>query len=771
MRLSLGLVLAVCLAGLQFIAVITVVTSSYVTSEKALLTHARDLLSDVAANTIEHSRGFLTPAEGAAELATRLAESDIVASDDPQLLEKLLFHQLKTAPQFAGVFYGDEAGNFVYVMRSEGPGPFRSKLVARHEDSRNTRLIWRDTEYEVIKSTFDLADTYDPRKRPWYQNVREQLVSVWTDPYIFFTSQKPGITVASPVFGQSGELQGVIGVDIEIAAISDFLSQLRVGNHGKALILNKNGDVIAHPNSKLIKTENEDGTLRFMSIDEIKDPIARAAFGHLSEAEAVSVDREITTVFEFEGANYVSTVTPIMSEALPWTIAVFAPEDDFIGGIKKNRTQNIGVAAAIAALTAAVGLVLANLINKPLRALAVRATQISQGKYAEPAPVPSAFREIRQANETINLEVARRQKSEAEYTFMFDLGSRGMAEISPGNGQFIRVNAKFAEILGFTEVELLDMTVDQVSHTGAPSVFRNILDAVAVSSQLPRERQFVRKNGSTVWILINAIMTSDEEGRPLHSIITIDDITETKSAEAQIRTLNQDLSHSARLNTMGQMAAGLAHELNQPLTAITQSVDAALITAKDLELKDPELVEILSEVDQQAHRAGDIIRALRGFIRKDEGADTAFDLTELINQTVGLVGAEAKEQDVTITVERAKLPMIHGVRVQIAQVLVNLMHNAIEAISTTQDTTRHIKVTTKAQNDKVIISVIDTGPGVDPKISLFNEFQTTKQSGMGLGLSISRTIVESHGGELWYEPATPKGGNFSFTLPIGEDHA
>lgn len=137
MKLSLGVILAICLAGLQFLAIIVVVTSSYLTSERVLLDHARNLLSDVGTNAIAHSQGFLDPAKGAAELAARLAENRIVASDDKQLLEQLLFQQLQATPQFAGVFYGDQDGNFVYVMRSNGPGPFRSKIISRTGEDRD----------------------------------------------------------------------------------------------------------------------------------------------------------------------------------------------------------------------------------------------------------------------------------------------------------------------------------------------------------------------------------------------------------------------------------------------------------------------------------------------------------------------------------------------------------------------------------------------------------------------------------------------------------
>ena len=317
MKLPLSLVLAVALAGLQFIAITAVVTSSYVTSERALLSHARTLLSDVAANTIEHSRGFLNPGKAAAELATRLAENGIIARDNPPVLEKLLFQQLRLTPQFSGIYYGDRLGNFVYVMRSEGPGPFRSKVIVNTPENREVRLVWRDDDYRLVSARSDPTDTYDPRSRPWFQSAQERVETIWTDPYVFYSSQKPGITVASPVVAQDGTLLGVVGVDIEIDSISDFLSGLRIGAHGIALILNRNGDIIAHPDKDLVITERGDGTFGFNTMQTIDDPVVRAAFGELGDGESISVVRETPAKFAHDGAGYLATAAPQISAILP----------------------------------------------------------------------------------------------------------------------------------------------------------------------------------------------------------------------------------------------------------------------------------------------------------------------------------------------------------------------------------------------------------------------------------------------------------------------
>lgn len=239
------------------------------------------------------------------------------------------------------------------------------------------RLIWRDNNFDVIREELDPKDDYDPRSRPWYQEARARLTTIWTDPYIFFTSHQPGITLAAPVLNDRGGLRGVVGVDIEISAISRFLAQLNIGNTGKALIINSNGDVIAHPDPDLIKTTRADGSLRFVNIAEFDDRIARAAFTPYLRDGQVHVAEERPSQFVLDGARYVSTVLPMVNDRLPWTIAVYAPEDDFTGVIKENRTTNIWIAALVAVVTGILGLKLANWLNKPVRAFAVRSALIA----------------------------------------------------------------------------------------------------------------------------------------------------------------------------------------------------------------------------------------------------------------------------------------------------------------------------------------------------------------------------------------------------------
>ncbi len=766
MKLSLGALLAIYLAGLQLIAVISVVLFSYVSSENVLIEHTKSLLSDTGNNAVEHSKGFLEPARVTAALSRRLIESDIVSSDKPENLEKLLFQQLQVGPQLSGVFYGDEAGNFVYVMRSKEVSDYRTKIVHRDEKGSVATLIWRNDNYEVVKRVVDPLDEFDPRTRPWYVNAKLKQSAIWTDPYIFFSSQKPGVTAGLPVINLSGEIKGVFGADIEIDEISDFLAQLKVGQHGAVMALTKDGSVIAHSNPNLIKFVNKGASSEFVNITEIDDAIAKAAFAGMTRQDIEAAGDAQQSEFEYEGNGYVSTLIPSDNQDLPWAIAIYAPTEDFIGGIKDNRIRNIWIAVFIALITGLIGLKVAGRISRPIREFALLTELLSSGKVSTYEDIPETYRELKDASEVLLNEIAQRKAFELEYGRTFDLASRGMAQISPNSGRFIRTNPQLNDILGFTAKEMQGMTFSEILHPDDNDTYLSFQYAVHKDVEYNKERRYIRKDGTFAWLRVNAILIRDEQGKAVHTVATVDDVTALRKSQDQIDELSRELSHFSRVSMVGEMATGLAHELNQPLTAITQNADAALLTLMQSEKPDPELIEILEEMDRQAHRGADIIRALRGFIRKDKGGSEAFDLKALIEQTLYLVYPEASVHGIAISFKSPALTQSKGSRVQVAQVIVNLLRNAIESIASDEQSVKKIKVRAEqSDGDTVTVSVEDTGCGVDPSIDLFTQFETSKKDGMGLGLTFSRSIIEAHGGKLWCESELKHKTKFCFTLP------
>lgn len=249
---------------------------------------------------------------------------------------------------------------------------------------------------------------------------------------------------------------------------------------------------------------------------------------------------------------------------------------------------------------------------------------------------------------------------------------------------------------------------------------------------------------------------------------------ERAQMEAEVRSHRDALAHALRVGTMGQLASGIAHELNQPLAAILNYASAfeRRTTAGSTDLGWAQ--DAVRKIAEQAMRAADVIRTLRALVRKSEGERTWRDPHELVQTAIRFVEPELITPGIAIVVEQsADLPRVQVDPIQIEQVVMNLVRNAIDAVRATPSGSRRaIRVTTRARSpDTVEIRVSDNGLGIAPDEAdrLFDEFFTTKAQGLGLGLSISRSIVESHGGNLWLESTSPAGTTFCFTLPAAQE--
>ena len=283
-----------------------------------------------------------------------------------------------------------------------------------------------------------------------------------------------------------------------------------------------------------------------------------------------------------------------------------------------------------------------------------------------------------------------------------------------------------------------------------------------------REVNAQRKDGSVFPALLSVGVVAGTE--PPRFVGFIQDITDRRKSEQDGMRLQERLMHVSRLATIGEMASGIAHELNQPLAAIATYAHAC---DRLLSLPEPEIEEIqtaLRDIADQAVRAGDIIRRLRSLARAENPQQGPADVNAVVAELTGLIQSDAKAHGVTYRAELATdLPQITLDRAQIQQVVLNLVRNALEALALAQLDTKEVIVSTRRTPEgEVEIAVCDNGPGVDSQIAgrMFDPFSTTKAAGTGLGLAISRTIVRAHGGSLEHFPHVPAGACFAIRLPL-----
>jgi len=244
---------------------------------------------------------------------------------------------------------------------------------------------------------------------------------------------------------------------------------------------------------------------------------------------------------------------------------------------------------------------------------------------------------------------------------------------------------------------------------------------------------------------------------------------ERKRAEEQVRITQAELTHVSRVTTMGELAASIAHEVNQPLGAIVGNADICVRWLSEPEPKLPELREALEDIANDGRRASQVISRIRSLVKKHVPEKVPLNLSDVAREVIDLVSHEAQRKQVAITSDlSASLPPITGDRVQLQQVLLNLVMNGIEAMNETELTSRVVTIKTAVAESGVLTAVYDCGVGINPtKVDqLFKAFHTTKSGGMGMGLAISKSIIEAHGGKLWAESNRQGGATFKFTLPV-----
>ncbi|WP_408734127.1 trifunctional serine/threonine-protein kinase/ATP-binding protein/sensor histidine kinase [Paraburkholderia bannensis] len=341
------------------------------------------------------------------------------------------------------------------------------------------------------------------------------------------------------------------------------------------------------------------------------------------------------------------------------------------------------------------------------------------------------------------------------------------------DGRIIDANDSFLNMVQYEREDLksglrwYDMTPPEWQ-TRVP---RELEEIEATGALQPCEKEFFRKDGSRVPVLIAGAAFEEQ---PTQGLAYILDLTGQKQAEARIRDseeryrqMQAELAHANRVATMGQLAASIAHEVSQPIAATVSHAEAAL---RWLNREPANLAEVglaLGGIVRDGARAGDVLWRLRQMIRKAPRKSEAIDINEAIREVVELVQGEARKNGAQLEAQLAQdLPLVEGDRVELQQVLLNLIINALEAMSSL-DGIRHLQINTgNAEGASVIVTVSDTGPGFGPNAeSAFNAFYTTKETGLGMGLSICRSIIDAHGGRLWASAGSTRGATVHFTVP------
>jgi PAS domain S-box-containing protein len=394
-------------------------------------------------------------------------------------------------------------------------------------------------------------------------------------------------------------------------------------------------------------------------------------------------------------------------------------------------------------------------------------------------PARISVLEMLASQAAISLENARLygdlQEREARIRRLVDANIIGVV-IWDVQGRIIEANQAFLDMVGYGRDDLVSGRLRWTELT--PAEWRDadeqiIAELKVVGTLQPREKEYFRKDGSRVPVLVVRALF---EWKPDEGVSFVIDMTDRKRAEEKLRASEErlldaqmELAHANRVTTMGQLTASIAHEVKQPIGATVTNAQAGLRFLGAEVVDTNELREILHAIVKDGYRASEVISRISDLTKKAPPRSDRLEINEAIREVIGFTRGEVVKNRVSVRTELAdRLPLVRGDRVELQQVILNLVMNGIEAMQSVEDRPRELVISSHQDGaEQVLVSVTDSGVGISAENAdkLFTAFFTTKPSGMGMGLSICRSIVEAHGGRLWTSANPPHGATFQLLLP------
>ena len=378
--------------------------------------------------------------------------------------------------------------------------------------------------------------------------------------------------------------------------------------------------------------------------------------------------------------------------------------------------------------------------------------------------------ERKRSEDALRLAHAQVLRSEERWRSVFENSAVGVA-LTDLNGRFIATNLVYQKMLGYTEDELQQLTFLDITHEENVEDNRTLVGELLDGrrQQFQIEKQYRHKDGQPVWVRNNVSVVPGTERVPRFLMAISEDVTQRKLSEEALARARSELARVARITSLGVLTASIAHEINQPLSGIITNASTCL---RMLSADSPNVggaKETVRRTIRDGNRVSDVITRLRTLYSKKEPSPESMDLNEATREVTALSLSELQGSEVTLRYELADdLPPVVGDRIQLQQVILNLLRNAADAMGTTDERPRELLIRTERdEENQVRLSVKDSGVGFTPQTAekIFEPFYTTKTDGMGIGLSISRSIIEAHQGRLWAKPNDGPGATFSFVIP------
>ncbi|MDQ6975503.1 MAG: diguanylate cyclase [Mariprofundaceae bacterium] len=470
MKISISVAFVTGLATFLFIIVMMLLSFSYISSENMLRSYLHEAINKKSAVVIERIKRDLFLAQSSVEMTVNQFSVGRLSLHDSKFLEHSLYQQILLLPSFSGAYIGVDNGDFVYVKRGKWKvaGEFITFRITHKRGHRFVNKTWRNDKFEIIKQEDNVKLAYDPRTRPWYRKAIETRQTIWTDPYLFNSSRKPGITVASPGYLSHGMKSIVVGIDLDIYGISDLLRNLGEGT--SSFIISKKGKVIASSSFSDSTFPSRKKKDDLPSIYDLQDPVIQQSIASLSTPlEKILLMGHEFFSFSIKGEKYYALFSHLNNPNWPWIIGLNLSEESLLGELMEKRNKYLIYSFLFAILLVALATWLAHTMVRPIKALSQISSSIRKDGFGVDPRVFTRYLELQKlANDFADLmkELYNREQDNLHLTqklnqLNVDLEKRvydRTKELHDANKQLEEVAATDA-LTGLSNRRRLDQTI------------------------------------------------------------------------------------------------------------------------------------------------------------------------------------------------------------------------------------------------------------------------------------------------------------------------